>query len=306
MVSISGGADSDVMLDLIEKVRLGDNVKYVFFDTGLEYNATKEHLKYLENRYSIAVERRKAKKPIPLCNKEYGQPFGSKIASEYINRLQKHGFKFEDEPFDVLLSRYPKCKAALRWWCDNWNVEDGKPNRSGIGWTPHMKAFLIDNPPTFKISNKCCYFAKKAVAASVQNFYPGLDCTGVRKAEGGARATYGSCFTPHKSKSDTLRPIFWYSDTDKSIYEDHYKIVHSDCYTKYGLKRTGCVGCPYGRNLSQELEILEKYEPKLLKAVNHIFQDSYEYTKKYRAFCHDERENMKEERRRKNETAKRN
>ena len=45
---ISGGADSDIMLDIIYRSSK-DNVDYVFCDTGIEYSATKEHLKYLEN-----------------------------------------------------------------------------------------------------------------------------------------------------------------------------------------------------------------------------------------------------------------
>ena len=55
--SISGGADSDIMLDLIYKVDKDKKVRYVWFDTGLEYKATKEHLKYLESRYGIEIRR---------------------------------------------------------------------------------------------------------------------------------------------------------------------------------------------------------------------------------------------------------
>lgn len=57
------------------------------------------------------------------------------------------------------------------------------------------------------------------------------------------------------------------------------------CYTEYGLTRTGCAGCPFGRDFEQELSVIEQYEPKLFKAVNNIFGDSYEYTRKYKAFC---------------------
>lgn len=72
--TVSGGADSDVMMDIIYRVDKGGRVKYVFFDTGLEYQATKEHLDFLEQKYGVAIERRKAMKPIPTCCKEYGQP----------------------------------------------------------------------------------------------------------------------------------------------------------------------------------------------------------------------------------------
>ena len=48
--SISGGSDSDVMLDIIWRCDKDNKVEYVWFDTGLEYQATKDHLKYLEMR----------------------------------------------------------------------------------------------------------------------------------------------------------------------------------------------------------------------------------------------------------------
>lgn len=60
VVSISGGSDSDIVLDIIYRVNEATTKKdihYVFFDTGLEYQATKNHLKYLENKYGIEIER---------------------------------------------------------------------------------------------------------------------------------------------------------------------------------------------------------------------------------------------------------
>lgn len=64
----------------------------------------------------------------------------------------------------------------------------------------------------------------------------------------------------------------------------HFDIQHSRCYSEYGLKRTDCAGCPFGRDFEFELEVIKKYEPKLYKAVNKIFGDSYEYTRKYKEF----------------------
>ncbi len=55
-------------------------------------------------------------------------------------------------------------------------------------------------------------------------------------------------------------------------------------YVEYGLKRTGCVGCPFNPRINEELEIIEKYEPKLYTAAVNIFGKSYEYTRKYREF----------------------
>lgn len=53
LCSISGGSDSDVMLDIVWRCDKDNKVTYVWFDTGLEYQATKDHLKYLEEKYNI-------------------------------------------------------------------------------------------------------------------------------------------------------------------------------------------------------------------------------------------------------------
>ena len=280
--SISGGSDSDVMLDICYRCDKDNKITYVWFDTGLEYQATKDHLKYLENKYNITIHPYKAIKPIPLTCREYGQPFLSKQVSEYIERFQKHNFKWEDKSFEELYREYPKCKAALLWWCNK--KESNAFNIANNKW---LKEFLIANPPKFKVSNKCCKYAKKDVAHKLIKEYDfDLNIVGVRKAEGGVRSTsYKSCFSENDSGTDDYRPLFWYKNEDKDCYVQAYEIKHSDCYSEYGLKRTGCACCSYGRDFENELQVAEKYEPKLFKAVNNIFGDSYEYTRKYREFC---------------------
>lgn len=288
--SISGGSDSDVMLDICYWCDKDNKIEYVWFDTGLEYQATKDHLKYLEEKYSIKIKPYKAIKPIPLTCKQYGQPFISKRVSQFLEGLQRHNFKFEDKSFEELYEEYPKCKSYLEWWCnmnksDNFNIKRNK-------W---LKEFLILYPPQFKISNKCCQYAKKDVGKKIIKEYDfDLDIIGVRKAEKGNRATaYKSCFDENGDGYDNYRPLFWYTNSDKDDYESHYGIKHSKCYTEYGLERTGCAGCPFGRDFEKELEIIQKYEPKLFVAVNNIFGDSYEYTRKYREFCREMGEKKK-------------
>lgn len=292
--SISGGADSDVMLDICWKCDKDNKIEYIWFDTGLEYQATKEHLKYLEERYGINITPYRAIKPIPTTCKIYGQPFLSKYVSDMIQRLQKHAFKWEDDSFEVLAKKYSKCKGALKWWC-NINGKDSHFNIQRNKW---LKEFMIENPPKFKISNKCCQYAKKDVVHKVikENDFD-LEITGIRKSEGGIRSTtYKSCFDNNDDRTyDRYRPLFWYTDSDRRDYENKNNIIHSKCYTEYGLSRTGCAGCPFGRDFEEELKIIEKYEPKLFKAVNNIFGDSYEYTRKYKEFCNKKKDELKSE-----------
>lgn len=279
--SISGGSDSDVMLDIVWRCDKDNKVQYVWFNTGLEYQATKNHLKQLEEKYHIVINSHKAIKSIPLSCKTYGQPFISKATSEYIQRLQRHDFQWEDESFEELYEKYPKCKSALAWWCncnqtDNFNIRRNK-------W---LKEFMIENPPKFSISNKCCMYAKKDVVHKlIREYKYDLNILGIRKVENGVRAVrYKNCYDINEEGCDNYRPLFWYTNQDKEEYEQSFGVIHSDCYTEYGLQRTGCCGCPYGRDFENELNVIHKYEPKLYKAVINIFGDSYDYTRRYREY----------------------
>lgn len=281
LCSISGGSDSDVIIDLVTKCDNNKIVDYVYFDTGIEYQSTKNHIKYLEDRYNIKIETIRPKLPIPLSVKKYGQPFLSKRVSEMLSRLQAHNFKWEDENLEKLLLKYPNCKCALRWWTNDY----GEKSPLSISYNKKLKEFIMTNPPIFKISNKCCKYAKKDLAHNKLKEGYDLNITGIRKAEGGIRSVaYKSCFEVTNKGYDNYRPIFWYKDNDKQEYNKQFNIINSRCYTDYGLKRTGCAGCPYGRDYKGELQIITVNEPKLLKAVENIFRDSYKYTELYNEF----------------------
>lgn len=295
MCSVSGGSDSDVMMDLIIRCGGKDRTTFVFFNTGLEYEATKRQIQYLNEKYGVEIQVIPPIKPIPTCVREFGVPFWSKQVSDMIERLQKHNFQWEDEPLDVLLQKYPKCKSALRWWCNDWGREKGNVSNFDIAYVRYLKEFLIAHPPTFRISNKCCQYAKKSPAKKyIDEHYCDLNCTGVRQAEGGSRATrYKNCYTSGMDGPSQYRPLFWFSDADKAEYDKHYGITHSDCYEVWGMKRTGCAGCPFGRRYEEELALAEKYEPKFHKAMLKVFGPSYEYRRQFEAF----REEMREKER---------
>lgn len=278
-----GGADSDRLMDFVERIGYpAGTVHYIFFDTGMEFKATKEHLADLEKKYGVSVQRIHAKTPVAMACHNCGVPFLSKQISEYIYRLQRHNFKWEDRPFDELYAEYPKCKAALRWWCNAW----GEHSKMNISCRKYLKEFMILNPPDFPISQKCCQKAKKDTALKVQKeIGADLIVQGIRKAEGGARSTaIHSCFTQNSFEADTLRPLFWFKQEDCIQYDDLFGVEHSRCYTQYGLRRTGCACCPYGQDFEKELEAAQLYEPQLYRLANLVFGKSYEYTRRYMEF----------------------
>ena len=62
------------------------------------------HIKYLEERYGVSVRRLKSEGIEEVC-KRVGVPFLSKHISMMIGRLQRKGFKWEDESYEVLRER---------------------------------------------------------------------------------------------------------------------------------------------------------------------------------------------------------
>lgn len=285
LLSISGGSDSDIMLDMCWRLDPLKKITYKFVNTGIEYEATKKHIKFLEQKYGIEIEELKATVPVPLGCKKYGVPFLTKHVSEMMSRLQKHNFKWENEEFEILLERYPKCKSALRWWCNQHINPNSKYSSMNISKHLLLKEFIMQNPPDFAISPMCCEGAKKRPFRQIETEGDyDLVCVGIRKFENGIRSQqYKNCFTPGDNH-DNYRPIFWFTEEDKRIYEERFGITHSDCYCVWGMTRTGCAGCPFGSGFEEELDMITENEPKLYKAVTNIFSESYEYTRKYRQF----------------------
>jgi len=276
--SVSGGADSDVMLDLVHRLDDEHRVRYVWFNTGLEYNATKRHLDFLESKYGITIERFAPAKSIPLAVHEYGQPFLSKFVSNKIAGLQKRGFDFSDMNYSDMLALCNGAKDTPDWWHNRHKV-----NQWNINYNKGLKEFLISHPPKFRISDKCCYYAKKRPSVMyMHSSNVEVQIIGVRKAEGGNRNVIKNCFTHNDRYGNIYRPLFWFTDDDKRYYENVFGVTHSACYEIYGLRRTGCVGCPYNLRLLDELRIVKMFEPNLYFAASRLFGDSYEYTQCFR------------------------
>ena len=47
------------------------------------------------------------------------------------------------------------------------------------------------------------------------------------------------------------------------------------------MRRTGCVGCPFGSDTAQELRLMMEYEPNLYKACMNVFGIAYELTDRF-------------------------
>ena len=289
MLSISGGSDSDIMIDIVlravrdYKDLLKDiELHFVYFDIGIDNDATKDHLTYLEKKYNIVVEKIIPDFDIPKTCEVYGSPFLTKYVSDILYRMRIKNFDFKNDgnkTYEELIQKYPKSESLFKWWCNKYDLPD-KPSKFSINATPYLKEFLIQNPPNFKISGKCCECAKRKPSLIYEKDID-LKCLGIRKAEGGIRANTKDSYT---KANKTFRPIFWFSDKDKAFYKSIYDVRYSDCYEIWKLKRTGCSGCPLNSKFLDEIETVKKYEPNLYKSCIKVFGDSYDYTIKYKQF----------------------
>lgn len=315
--SYSGGSDSDIMLDLIERTRKLFElppVKYVFFNTGLEMKATKDHVKETAEKYGVEIEEKRPKISIVQASRTYGIPFVSKIMSQGLETWQRKGIPLEiadeyqqaDDKIakrEELRLRYPKCESVINFLCCCNSKGEPRPNiQLVINSSKYMLDFIKEYPPDFKISARCCDYCKKQVAHRVQKDYE-MIITGERRAEGGMRSVPRKdnthlCFTETGDGQFRLRPLYYVSDKDKEWYKEYYGIKYSDAYEVYGMQRTGCCGCPISYKAVDDLELIRPYEPNLVKAAWNIFGKSYEYRRKYNEY---KKERMDKEKQKQND-----
>lgn len=301
--SYSGGSDSDVMLDLIERTRKQFNlppIKYCFFNTGLEMEATKRHVKEVAEKYGVDIETVKPDISIVLSARKYGIPFVSKIMSAGLEGWQKKQIPLSiaDEYAQAedkiskraeLKQRYPGCETTINFLCCCNSKGEPRPNiQLVINSSKYMLDFIKAFPPKFKVSASCCDYCKKKPAHRIQKDYE-MIITGERRDEGGMRSVpkkdcTSMCFTENSNGQFRLKPLYYVSDNDKSWYKEHYGLKYSDAYKVYGLTRTGCCGCPISYKAIDDLAKVEPYEPNLVKACWNVFGDSYRYRQQYNEF----------------------
>lgn len=301
--SYSGGSDSDIMIDVIERTRTAFSlppVKYVFFNTGLEMKATKDHVRAAAGKYGVEIEECRPKIGIVTAARTCGIPFVSKIMSAGLSEWQKKGVPLSiAEEYDraedkaakraELRERYPNCEGVINFLCCCNSAGESRPNiQLVINSSKYMRDFIGECPPDFPISAKCCDYCKKQLAHRVQKGFD-MIITGERRAEGGMRSVprkdnTALCFGETASGQFRLRPLYYVTDKDKAWYKDYYGIRYSDAYEVYGLTRTGCCGCPISYKAVDDLEKIRPYEPNVVKAAWSIFGKSYEYRATYNAY----------------------
>lgn len=196
ILSYSGGSDSDILIHVVERVRKMFDlppIDYAFFNTGLEMEAIKRHVKEVSKLYGVDIKTYRPKMNIVQATRTYGLPFVSKIMSQGLSGVQRKNIPLSiaDEYAQAedkqakrkeLRERYPHCESEINFLCCCNKDGDPRPNiQLVINSSKWMLDFIKENPIPFTVSNRCCDICKKAVAHSVQKGYE-MVITGERRA----------------------------------------------------------------------------------------------------------------------------
>ena len=270
-VSFSGGKDSTVLLALIkmcqELYTVGD-IPAVFSNTGIELGVTVDFVKWVKDNYYPNVEIIRPSVSFDWVLKNKGKPALSKLKSEYIHAWQNGN----------------RSKSVYQ------NMILGETNSGHRTWKLKMSDknmhFIHDDFPVC-VSDKCCKYLKKdTFKRYVYDRKLKGQMTGLRAGEGGARELN---LTTRLDKNPNLKictvvdkmgfikktPLIDWTDEELEEFIEKYNVPLSKAYTDYGFKRTGCMCCPYSRNLANDLKYLYYHEPNRYKASMHWLKDVY-------------------------------
>lgn len=238
-LSYSGGKDSHLLYWFIKEYAKIDGIEIVGVDTFMEHD---EILRRIYKNSDVVLK----PKLTPFEIKEkYGIPCFTKFQDETIRRYQNG-------------SRSKSVMEAI----DGVNTIKFRLNKQA-------RALLLSGK-LHKISCKCDEYNKKQPIAEYEKRTGKRAIIGVRGAEGAKRkATYQSCFT----KRGDFTPIYDLTDDMQAAIYKHFNIEIPTLY-KY-LKRSGCMGCPYGNHAGNTLLELSLLDINKRERIIDLFRDSY-------------------------------
>lgn len=244
-LSYSGGKDSHFLYWFIKEYLKRNDIKIVGINTYMEHHEILERIK--KNCDVVLVPKMK---PFEIKEK-YGSPCFSKMQDDFIDRYQ----------------RGSRCKSVM----ERINGID----ESGRSWTKYRlnskaKELLLSGK-LHKVSPKCCKYLKKETARQFEKETELKAILGVRGNESVLRSSkYKTCFTKDKK----FTPIHDLSD---ELLDKIYKKYNIEIPQVYNyIKRTGCMGCPYGSYKGDTEKELMLINDNQFKFVCKYFKESYQ------------------------------
>lgn len=247
-LSYSGGRDSHLLYWFIKEYAPEfSSIKVVSVNTYMEHKEIKERI--YKNSDIVLLP---TMKPFEIKEK-YGIPCFSKWQDDMIHRYQNG-------------SRRPYLIERVT----GVHKDTGEKIIGRFKLNQKAKELLLSNK-LHKVSPKCCTKLKKEPAKKFEKETGLKAILGVRGNESGLRKTqYKSCFTKDKK----FTPLWDLTDEMEEAIYQQYNIEVPKVY-KY-IKRTGCMGCPYGSwkgDTEKELELIDAHQRDF---VCKYFKESYE------------------------------
>lgn len=235
-LAYSGGKDSHFLYWFIKEFLHDDRIEIVGVNTGFEIPEIRERI--IRNSDVVLHPSMKRNE----IKEKYGIPCYSKQQDEYIHRYQT-GSRTENTMKAIM--------GENVFFNLNQNARDN-----------------LLSGKLHKVSNKCCLYIKEKPMIDYSKKTGKKAIIGVRQSESKTRkAKYETCL----QSNGNFAPIYDFSDV---LIEDIYKaydIEIPNCYIY--VQRTGCAGCPYGRNCEKELALLPEQQRR--KAIDY-FKESYD------------------------------
>lgn len=255
-IAFSGGKDSTVLSFLVDLALPGNKIPRVYSNTGIDYLEIQRFVRQLaseDERIMFLQPRQNIKQML----NEVGYPFKSKFHSHICD----------------IYSRQGKTGCVLKY---------AEPKANTPHSCPKVLQDMFNSPLPFKISEKCCYKLKKEPFKRYEEEtgrHIGL--TGMRKSEKGLRENL-KCLVFEGDKLHRFHPLAPVEDDFIEWVIKEYKIrLCVLYYAPYGFKRTGCAGCPYARELQEELDLMEKLLPNEKIKCEYLWKPVYaEYRKR--------------------------
>lgn len=236
ILSYSGGKDSHLLYWFIKEWLKEDRIEVVGVNTSFELPEIRDRI--IKN-CDVVLKPSKHRMDIKT---EYGIPCFSKQQDEYIYRYQNG-------------SRTDNTMRAIMGENTKFNL-NSKARK------------LVLNGCLHKVSNKCCYWNKELPLMRYEREHGKKAIIGVRQSESSTRkCKYNTCL----QKNGNFAPLYDFTDELVDLIYEVYQIPIPKCY--YYLERTGCAGCPYGRNTETELSLIPEVQRK---HTIEFFKESYD------------------------------
>ena len=256
-LSFSGGKDSTILHYLIDKALPNNKIPRVFINTGIEYNYIVDFVKDLASKDDRFVIINPTQAIKPMLEK-YGYPFKSK---QHSHNLAIYWRNKDKKEYNLSLKRYLGIiESTTLFRC---------PKQLEYQFTSEFK---------LKCSDQCCYKMKKEPAKKWEKENnKSITLTGMRKAEGGERASIGCIVTDKEKNLVKFHPLLVVDDDFENWFINKFNIQLCKIYNPpFNFKRSGCKGCPYSLDLQEQLTTMAIYLPNERKQCEYIWKPVYD------------------------------